>query len=573
MNKLNVLDLFAGAGGLSNGFEQTKQFRIKKAVEINAAARQTYSANHIDVEIEDDITKMNFTNLDGGLKEEYQDIDVVIGGPPCQGFSNANRQKNSLISNNNQLIKEYIRAIEEIKPTAFVMENVKNMNSKTHKFYLSTLDRVEELKSLGISINKEKVNIGEQTEMFSDLKIFISSFENQTDSNLSAYILNEEIYSKLNTIYRLLKVSNYKKVDNFFEKPNNNRILKRNLLKWESVHHSYWHERYQSEWFKLKYLLENSISKNGIQYDEVYLTLKNIIENQKLLRKFQEIFQRNIVFKEVYVEEENISLELYTYNVFDYLISKLRSLGYVINEEKHIFNAADYGVPQVRKRLILIGIKKEYLKLPKVKVPEPIFENKEEYYSIYEAIGDLEGDMPHTDMKNSAIARQNKVILNNKLNRYLNDLDTSVIYNHIMTESTEIAKNRFKVLKEGQNFHDLDDSLKTSYSDHARTQNTIYRRLTYNTTADTVVNVRKSMWVHPCKDRALSIREAARLQSFKDSYIFKGSKDQQYQQIGNAVPPLLARNMGESILTSLGIKVLNPLKAQLKREALTIAEI
>ncbi|MFB8736339.1 DNA cytosine methyltransferase [Bacillus sp. SL00103] len=81
--------------------------------------------------------------------------------------------------------------------------------------------------------------------------------------------------------------------------------------------------------------------------------------------------------------------------------------------------------------------------------------------------------------------------------------------------------------------------MKTTYTDHSRTQNTIYRRLAYNEPSDTVLNARKSMWVHPVIDRAISIREAARLQSFQDSYKFCGSKDSQYQQIGNAVPPCL----------------------------------
>lgn len=63
------------------------------------------------------------------------------------------------------------------------------------------------------------------------------------------------------------------------------------------------------------------------------------------------------------------------------------------------------------------------------------------------------------------------------------------------------------------------------------------------------------MWVHPVIDRAISIREAARLQSFQDSYKFCGSKDSQYQQIGNAVPPLLARAVAEGILQSLGEEV------------------
>lgn len=570
MRELNVLDLFAGAGGLSNGFEQTKQFKVKKAIELNEAARRTYSANHKNVEVEKDITLVNFTDSNGILKKEYQDIDVVIGGPPCQGFSNANRQKNSLISNNNQLIKEYIRAIEEIKPSAFVMENVKNMNSKTHKFYLTEFDSINELESLSIDIIREKVNIGENTNMFSDLKKFISNFSVQADSNLNPYIIKKDIFSKLNTIYRMLEVSNIKKATEFFQKPKNYIVFQKYLMEWDAHHTIYWHENYKLEWSKLGVLLKQIMSNKKINYAEIHQTLKQVLENQKLLRKFQEIFQSKVIFKDLYVEEGEISLELFTYNVFDFLVSKLKSLGYAINEDKHIFNAAEYGVPQIRRRLVLIGIKKENLKMSAVKIPEPIFLKKEEYYSIYDAIADLESEIPGIDVTDCKIIRDNKVNLNNQLNYYLNNLEEPIIYNHVMTDSTEVAKNRFKVLKEGQNFHDLDESLKTSYSDHSRTQNTIYKRLTYTNPSDTVINVRKSMWVHPCLDRALSIREAARLQSFQDSYIFQGSKDQQYQQIGNAVPPLLARNIAESILTSMGIEILFSVKNQLKRKTLIL---
>lgn len=62
------------------------------------------------------------------------------------------------------------------------------------------------------------------------------------------------------------------------------------------------------------------------------------------------------------------------------------------------------------------------------------------------------------------------------------------------------------------------------------------------------------MWQHPKKPVALSIREVARLQSFKDDFLFIGAKDKQYQQIGNAVPPLLARAVAEQMLICLGTK-------------------
>lgn len=129
-----TVDLFCGAGGLSFGFEATGHFQIVAAAEINKDARKTYIANHKGgdgIEMIPDVRGYDFR----GLSKKFGGIDVVIGGPPCQGFSNANRQKNHIISMNNSLVKEYFRAVREIRPKAFIMENVSMLSSDTHRFY------------------------------------------------------------------------------------------------------------------------------------------------------------------------------------------------------------------------------------------------------------------------------------------------------------------------------------------------------------------------------------------------------------------------------------------------------
>ena len=93
--------------------------------------------------------------------------------------------------------------------------------------------------------------------------------------------------------------------------------------------------------------------------------------------------------------------------------------------------------------------------------------------------------------------------------------------------------------------------MKSTYSKPDRTQKTIYLRLNPDEPSGTVVNVRKSMWIHPTLNRAISVREAARLQSFPDRFVFLGSKDSQYQQVGNAVPPLLAKAIAETLFSYL----------------------
>ena len=102
MIKLKTVDLFAGAGGLSLGFTQTNLYDIKVAFENNKNMQDTYRYNHKQVEVFGDVCDADYQKI----KERYGEIDVVIGGPPCQGFSNANRQKNTAINQNNMLVKQ-----------------------------------------------------------------------------------------------------------------------------------------------------------------------------------------------------------------------------------------------------------------------------------------------------------------------------------------------------------------------------------------------------------------------------------------------------------------------------------
>lgn len=171
--------------------------------------------------------------------------------------------------------------------------------------------------------------------------------------------------------------------------------------------------------------------------------------------------------------------------------------------------------------------------------------------SWIDAIKDLEDVEPVYDISDD----KNGIKLKDKTD--LSELaqllrDSNILHNHIITKTTPIAMERFKVLTQGQNFHSLSDEMKTNtYTDITRTQNTIYLRLKYDEPSGTVVNVRKSMWVHPTRDRAVSIREAARLQTFPDSFVFCGTKDKQYQQIGNAVPPIMAKAIAKKLANQL----------------------
>lgn len=122
-NKLKIIDLFAGVGGISIGFKKAG-FKVVAANEYKSDIAYTYIKNHPGTKmIVEDIAKIKSRDLTNGEK-----IDVIVGGPPCQGFSMAGRRIRKsnvfLKDNRNELFKEFHRIVKEIKPKVFVMENV-----------------------------------------------------------------------------------------------------------------------------------------------------------------------------------------------------------------------------------------------------------------------------------------------------------------------------------------------------------------------------------------------------------------------------------------------------------------
>ncbi|MBL3731654.1 DNA cytosine methyltransferase [Lysinibacillus sp. HST-98] len=121
---MKVVDLFAGCGGLSHGFI-ANGFTVEKAVEFDASIANTYKKNHSEVDLIIDDIK----NIDNSGFFKLGDADVIIGGPPCQGFSMAGaRIRQGFIDDpRNYLFKHYFNVVKEVKPKIFVMENVKGM--------------------------------------------------------------------------------------------------------------------------------------------------------------------------------------------------------------------------------------------------------------------------------------------------------------------------------------------------------------------------------------------------------------------------------------------------------------
>lgn len=578
-----VIDLFAGAGGLSNGFEQTGRFEVIGAVEINPAAIETYIFNHnlnrdIIITPSDshisDISKIDFRSFINSKGYKNSEV-VVIGGPPCQGFSNANRQKNYLISGNNQLVKEFVRAIDEVRPVAFLMENVKTINSDTHKFFVtdieegiykySSLRHLQEIcnNSDGVIWDKDKILILETN----DLSLF-PLFQNIVEyENINPIIVKQDQLSRIRSIIRRLKKEEIYNPRTIKEIGEIEKLIK--VISEYNVPNFEYQIMFLDIINSAKSTLQQLIDNRNTDNKLLISSLNSLVDLNSLLRFLKELKDEHILLLQVPKVKilDNrilkIDVEVYSYNIVKYLKCFFNNIGYKIKDG--VVNSKDYFVPQKRQRFMILGIHTN--ENVKVEFP-PVYSETE--FTVKDAISDLEGLTPNIDVEEEKLPYKeptNPSILQSYYRFGLDIGSKRYIFNHTNTDSRPLSKKRFEELKKtgGKNFHSLSEELqKISYTSVERTQNTIYLRLDYGLPSPTVINVRKSMWQHPTKVRALSIREAARLQSFRDSYIFKGSKDKQYQQIGNAVPPLLARAVAEQLLYYLGEESHYTLKKEFK---------
>lgn len=236
---------------------------------------------------------------------------------------------------------------------------------------------------------------------------------------------------------------------------------------------------------------------------------------------------------------ENVTglLEFESGCFFQDILIDFSQLGYTCSYE--VLNAVDFGVPQRRSRLFIVGSangKKIELKPTK---QSPIV-------SVKEAFEDL------PLLENGAFVdvrryrRQPKSEYAKLMRKNLTECTGNLV-----SKNSKTVLERYKYIGQGQNWSAIPIELMKNYKDSSQCHTGIYYRLIENQPSVVIGNYRKSMLIHPRQNRGLSVREAARLQSFPDDYIFKGSIGYQQQQVGNAVPPLMAKYIFDKILVKV----------------------
>lgn len=216
------------------------------------------------------------------------------------------------------------------------------------------------------------------------------------------------------------------------------------------------------------------------------------------------------------------------------LANRMTDLGYSITHG--ILNAKDFGVPQDRSRFFLLAnLDTTPLKMPSANTEKPI--------TVAEAIGDLP---KLTNGASFDLLRYRCPAKSSFAKRMRRRKQLST--NHHVTRNAPYVVRRYAHIPQGGNWENIPSRLMRNYKDRSRCHTGIYHRLRKHAPSVVIGNYRKNMLIHPEQDRGLSVREAARLQSFPDSFKFCGSIGFQQQQVGNAVPPLLAESVFRAVI-------------------------
>lgn len=386
---MKLVDLFAGAGGLSCGLEMSGFMPIF-ANELVEQYAKTYKQNHPNTQVlVGDVRQLSDLDLKESLGLKSGELDLLAGGPPCQGFS-VNAPIRSLDDERNHLFKDFLRVAATLKPKAVLIENVPGM-----------------------------VSLGKGTVI-------------------------EQIYEEL---------------------------------------------------------------------------------------------------------------EL---------------LGYTVNHA--ILFAGHYGVPQMRFRMMIVGIQGENVKF---NFPKPeylakavanfagskelclkISDNEALRLKKHTSVWDAMSDLPLISGSGYPQPVEYSSEPKTEYQKYLRE-DSALVSNHMCNKIASINIERLKHIPQGGSWRDIPFELlpkglqRARRSDHTKR----YGRLHPDALCSTVLTKCDPHWgsfFHPYESRVISVREAARIQSFPDNYLFTGGLTQQYEQVGNAVPPLLAKAIGMEIKKSIG---------------------
>lgn len=576
------VDLFAGAGGFSEGFLQAEQnnkyFDFIVANDINENCELTHIVryNHqlgLDAKfLKQDITEPDF--LDNLLEKiDGKQIDVVCGGPPCQSFSLAGKRKK--FDKKDDLFSHYLEVIKVLQPKYFVMENVKGILTKEG-------GKIKEL------IIKE-INSIIDTKEIPLLISFIKKIENETNSFLFDSIIKKVELEKLLEKDKESGGEEFIRfVENRFKKITP-KIADYKTSKTDeninTIRHGFNLLARTKEWDKLKRDIIKEKDFCNIDSDnfaDAFTDFLTEIGSENIISKIEKSFNALKVPAIHKIDCENIitALKIYTTS-FDESIEVLKSycndsqkkeLDTILEsirlykiEQPFVANASNYGVPQNRERVLFIGCRKDQKYISEI----PATVSEEDKVTIFEALYDLDfignNQEAHRyepiDIKsqyNGTSKKMSNLLLKRSIDGKPNLKDgksfASWSKNGRLIERFKPHTKPFYVrntagLENGEKYFDILNNHKTSNQNDTvierlgvilkngnykkaqpelvklglSTNKRNYNVLKPNEQSSTIMTIADD-YIHYNSPRALTVREMARLQSFDDSFVFQGKR-------------------------------------------------
>ena len=656
------IDLFAGAGGFSEGFLQAesgeKTFDFLLASDINPTCEVTHRMRYnrqlgLDTEfLTKDITDADFLEV---LKEKIggRDVDVVVGGPPCQSFSLAGVRKTN--DRKDDLFYYYLRVIRMLRPKYFVMENVYGIltkyNGRIRERILREINSIVDAEKLdgyiaeadalvrtrlsgaeqmeaGYCVEKLRITAEREKQESAMSGRYVSVMTKLKQGNFSpeecGFIKKALLQEKTNLPHRLLD----KYIDrvaavwtdafrNSRTVPEQDRNVVREALSLMKLRGELYRQK-----MSVKKIINDAhldCSRAKAQFDR---TVEGM-EDDSVLKMFAEGCE-NVRIKADRTESAGSvsEVELAVEILYEIAVDTVKRLNgillphltpeevrsleetsagirlYSIRSEQ-VLLASDYGVPQNRRRVVFIGCRNDQPLITRI----PATVSPDERVTVREALDDLVGIGngssqteydPHTYQK--ALEGKPLRTADGKLDgappkktyiewsregrldpaRFPNrkapaytaagnwaDADESgfeemELANHQMPLQNDTVRRRYALIRSCRGFdaakekYPGDPSLKTNKRD--------YRYLDPDSQSMTVLTIGED-YCHYAEDRSITVREMARLQSFDDDFVFQGKRTTgglrrrvetpQATQVGNAVPPLMARAVAEEILRNI----------------------
>lgn len=607
---ITYLDLFAGAGGFSEGFMQAytddKYYDFRLASDINENCELTHRVRYnkmlgLDTKFMcQDIMEDSF--LPNLLKEiGNQEIDVVTGGPSCQSFSLAGRRKK--LDKRDDLFFHYLKVIKALRPKYFVMENVKGILTKDE-------GRIKEriLREIRSIVDDAKINqlyaflddvLKPQmpTSLYYALYIRLC-METSTDNwDKQNEIFFENLEQQLKDVTKHLPYS-ISKSDESVNTIRHGLLLLKMKQQRDSI-------RKQVIQLKTSAHIDNDTFMDG--YNAIIETISDEQILEKTLDAVDKVAKMGDCADAAYSLKKSLEILTSTFDeCIEYIQEQLEGKTDLLNhlnemmkeirlyniEEPFILLSSNYGVPQNRERVVFIGCRNDQEVIKEI----PATISDSEKVKVYEALWDLDmigngetvtsykkpklnqkfeetkiqraiqGEPDERGLLFSEWSRIGRLghrfIFDNEPFYVLNmsELDRPQkyqymdLFNHQTSQQNDKVRERLRIIAAHGDYDDAKTELKKKGLESQKRNYVVLNPLGQSPTVCTMPDD----FIHYSAYRPMTVREMARLQSFDDSFVFQGKRQTggnnrqkeipQYTLVGNAVPPLMARAIANTLL-------------------------